>query len=108
MAIEKDLYKYQNYLFDRYVNISYLLIIISFIGLSSYSTKYLNELNYYIKIYVSLFLLWRFRPFREKSEFTDLDRKIAFTAGLLIITTTFLNNYIDDIKHISYQFFKSV
>ena len=28
-------------------------------------------------------------------EFTSLDRKIAFSAGLFILTTTILNQYID-------------
>lgn len=108
MTTENNLYKYQNYWFDIYINVSYVLIVISFIGLSSYSSKYLNYINFYIKVYVCLFLLWRFRPFREKPKFTELDRKIAFTAGLLIITTTFLNDYLDDIKHMYQQIISSL
>ena len=102
---ETNLYKYQNYWFNIYITLTYILIVISFIGLSYNSSKYLNYLNYYVKIYVCLFLLWRFRPFREKYEFTDLDRKIAFTAGLLILTTTVLNNYVNDIKRLIQKLF---
>jgi cytochrome c biogenesis protein CcdA len=98
-----NLYKYQDYWFNIYITLTYILIVISFIGISSNSSKYLNYLNYYVKIYVCLFLLWRFRPFRENHKFTDLDRKVGFTAGLLILTTTILNNYVNDIKDILHK-----
>jgi hypothetical protein len=39
-------------------------------------------------------LIWRFNPFRTYYEFTDLDRKIAFSSGLFILTTTTLNKYL--------------
>jgi hypothetical protein len=100
---QSNLYKYQDYLFNIYIALTYILIVISFIGLFSNSSKYLNYLNYYVKIYVCLFLLWRFRPFRENYKFSDLDRKVAFTAGLLILTTTVLNNYVNDIKDILHK-----
>ena len=44
--------------------------------------------------------MWRFNPLREKPEFTELDRKIAFSAGLFILTTTALNQYLDQFKQI--------
>jgi hypothetical protein len=42
--------------------------------------------------------MWRFNPLRTHYEFTDLDRKIAFSAGVFILTTTALNQYLDSIK----------
>jgi hypothetical protein len=42
--------------------------------------------------------MWRFNPVRTHYEFTDLDRKIAFSAGAFILTTTALNQYLDIIK----------
>ena len=52
-------------------------------------------------MYVSLFLLYRFNVFR-KITFTDLDRKIAFSAGVFLFATTALNQtltaYLDPIK----------
>ena len=38
--------------------------------------------------------MWRFNPFRTYYEFTELDRKIAFSAGAFILTTTVLNQYL--------------
>jgi hypothetical protein len=44
--------------------------------------------------------MWRFNPLRENYEFTDLDRKIAFSAGVFILTTTALNEYLVKFKEI--------
>jgi hypothetical protein len=44
--------------------------------------------------------MWRFNPLREKPEFTELDRKIAFSAGAFILTTTALNQYLVKFKEI--------
>jgi hypothetical protein len=73
-------------------------MFVSSLGLSIYAPKYLHTLTNVLSVYVSLVLLWRFNPFREKIKFTNLDRKIAFSAGLFMITTTFLNKYIELIK----------
>jgi hypothetical protein len=43
--------------------------------------------------------MWRFHPFKKHYEFTDLDRKITFSAGLFIFTTTLLNQYLLDVKN---------
>ena len=61
---------------------------------------YLDTMDYYIRIYICLFLMWRFNPLREKPEFTELDRKIAFSAGAFILTTTALNQYLVKFKEI--------
>ena len=38
-------------------------------------------------------------------QFTDLDRKIAFSAGLFILTTTTLNEYLLDFEKKFRQYF---
>jgi hypothetical protein len=96
--MNKQLNYWQEKTFDIIIYISYILLIISSLGLSQSAPKYLKLLDYYVKIYICLFLIWRFNPFRSDYEFTDLDRKISFSAGLFILTTTYLNEYIDDIK----------
>lgn len=100
-----QLHNLQELLFNIFIIVSYSLIILSTLGLSESSQKYLQTLDYYIRIYVCLFLIWRFNPFRSSYEFTNLDRKIAFSAGLLILTTSALNQYLNEIKNIIKQFF---
>lgn len=92
------LHKYQERLFNLFIYTSYFLIIVSALGLSESAPKYLANLDYYVRIYICLFLMWRFNPFRTHYEFTDLDRKIAFSAGAFILTTTALNQYLVDFK----------
>lgn len=90
--------KWQEKIFNFVIYITYFLIILSSLELSQTAPKYLHTLDYYIRVYICLFLIWRFNPLRSQYKFTDLDRKIAFTAGLFILTTTALNQYLDEIK----------
>lgn len=89
------IHAFQEYFFNLFIVLSYILIILSMTGLFKTAPKYLETMDYYIRIYICLFLIWRFNPFRTHYEFTNLDRKIAFSAGLFILTTTVLNEYID-------------
>ena len=91
---KEKLYYFQNIFFNLFITVSYLLLFISLLGISQTASEYLVHLSYYIRIYICLFLIWRFNPFRRDYEFTDLDRKIAFSAGLFILSTTALNKYI--------------
>jgi purine-cytosine permease-like protein len=93
-----NLHKYQEHIFDIIIFISYILVIVSSLGLSTEAPYYLTNIDYYIRIYICLFLIWRFNPLRSNYEFTDLDRKIAFSAGVFILTTTALNQNLNNAK----------
>jgi hypothetical protein len=99
MAFYDKVNEFQERFFTIFIYISYALIFISFFGLSHSAPKYLETLDYYVRIYICLFLIWRFNPLRNIEKFTSLDRKIAFSAGLFIITTTALNKYLVYIQH---------
>jgi hypothetical protein len=100
MISKANLHEAQTKFFTLFIYLSYGLLFISALGLSQTAPKYLDSMDYYIRIYICLFLMWRFNPLREKPEFTDLDRKIAFSAGLFILTTTALNQYLVQFKDI--------
>jgi len=102
---KRQLHKWQENLFNIIIYVTYFLVIISSLGLSESAPKYLQSLDYYVRIYICLFLMWRFNPLRTHYEFTDLDRKIAFSAGAFILTTTALNQYLDYFKTFIKQFF---
>jgi hypothetical protein len=100
--IENDkIYNIQNRFFDIIIILSWILYLLIALRLSVKAPDFLDDLEYYIKIYVSLFLLYRFMPFR-KIKFTDLDRKIAFNAGIFLFSATTINSilltYIKQIK----------
>jgi hypothetical protein len=89
---------FQNTAFNIVIIITYFLYILIAIGISSNAPKYLDDLDYYVKIYISLFLMWRFNMF-QKIHFNELDQKIAFTAGFFLFTATALNEAL--IKYLS-------
>jgi len=95
---KQQLHKWQDRLFTIFIYVSYMLMILSAFGLSEAAPKFLQSLDYYVRIYICLFLIWRFNPLRRNYDFTDLDRKIAFTAGVFILTTTALNQYVEELK----------
>lgn len=107
MAINKKLHILQHKIFDAVLILTYILYAVIALGLSANAPEYLNMLEYFIKIYISLFLIYRFNPFRQV-EFTDLDVKIAFNAGWFLLTTTIvgtiLQQYIDNIKQYLHVF----
>ena len=98
MSIQKNLYKFQDFWFNIFIITTYALYILFAVGVVKSAPQYLEKLDYYVKIYISLFLLWRFNPF-TRIHFTDLDRKIAFTAGVFLFTTSAINQIL--IKYLS-------
>jgi hypothetical protein len=98
MITKQKINNFQEFFFNIFIVVSYILIFISAIGISSQAPKYLTILDYYVRIYVCLFLIWRFNPFSQNNEFTSLDKKIAFNAGLVVLSTTVLSKYLNNIK----------
>jgi hypothetical protein len=87
MSLSKNIHDFQSTAFNYIIFASYFLYGAAALGLFAKAPQYLSSLDYYVKIYVCLFLVIRFNPLR-KIQFTDLDRRIAFSAGLYILTTT--------------------
>lgn len=101
MAFNKDLHRFQNKAYDIVTYVTWLLYIAIALGLSAKAPQYLDDLHSFIKIYISLFLIYRFNPFR-RVKFTGLDARIAFSAGLFLLGTTaidgILKTYLSSIK----------
>ena len=93
--------KNQEKIFIFTIALSYILYFIVILGISTQAPVYLNYLEMFVKVYVSLFLIIRFNPFSNLN-FTHLDRRIAFSAGLFLFSTSIiseiLKNYFDKIK----------
>ena len=89
------LYYVQDHAFNIFIILTWISIITLSLGFTIINPKYISTMNYYIKIYVSLYLMYRFNMFR-KVQFTDLDRKIVFSAAVFIFTATALDKYLLD------------
>ena len=95
----KNVYHFQYTAFSFVIYLTWILYIIILLGLSENAPQYLDDLEYYVKIYVSLFLLYRFNPFR-RVQFTKLDSKIAFSAGFFLFATTAIEGIL--VKYFAY------
>lgn len=106
MSIAKQFHEIQDKGFTIFIIVSYILYFITAMGLFANAPKYLDTLQYYAKIYICFFLIVRFNPFR-KVVFTDLDRKVAFSSGLFLLTTTVLNQILTSYDQYMRPFFHS-
>jgi hypothetical protein len=90
LVYNKTLYNFQ-YIFLTYFN--YLVrisLVLYIIGAFSTKSKIMLQINFFVKLFLGVFLVYRFSGSRRyKIHFTDLDRKIAFSAGLYIIVVSF-------------------
>ena len=84
-------------LFTLFLILFYAFAALSALGVYPNAHKYVEVMDYYMRIYICLFLIWRFNPF-SKHKFDELDKKIAFIAGVIILTTTALNQYLTELR----------
>lgn len=77
------------------VHVIYTAVLV---GLVDTAPEYIHTLESYIKVYVALFLVLRFNKYTGTSTFTPLDRKIVFSAGLVVLSTSALNWLVDSYK----------
>ena len=87
------IYYIQNHAFNIFIVITWISVVTLSLGFTIINPEYVSMMTYYIKIYICLYLMYRFNRFR-KVEFTELDRKIVFSAAVFIFTTTALDKYL--------------
>ena len=103
MKYSSALHQFQEIVFNIFIVGSWSLIILTSTGLFNENPQIFDKIAFYMKIYICLFLIWRFNPIRpfflnKPFIFTSLDRKIAFSAGLIILSTTVIKEYLSYIK----------
>ena len=90
-------YETQSAIFNFVNSILLILLIVSFLGISTVAEKYKGPLEMLMQIYVAAFLIIRFNPFVEKPNFSPLDRKVAYSAGVFMLATTSIAKYFQSI-----------
>lgn len=92
MPFSKDIHLFQHKFLDFVQMIILFLYVIISLGLSLLAPQYLSYLQRFFKIYISVFLIYRFNRFRHV-KLTELDRKIGFNAGVLLIGSDIVNYF---------------
>lgn len=70
---------------------TYIIYFLALFGITLVNPLLVNKLEKIIQIYVSSFLIYRFNPFKTIA-YNELDRKIAFSAGVFLFMTTSINS----------------
>ena len=73
-----------------------VLYIMSYLGIWGESYAHLDTLNEVYKIFIGLVLIYFFNPW-SKEKLTDFNKKIAFSAGLVLIFTSSISVLIKEI-----------
>jgi hypothetical protein len=100
----KDIYYFQS-MFLKGMGIATKIVVFLFIvGFFQEKPQEYLKLAFFVKILLGFFLIYRFNKFRQnKIQFTELDRKACYSAGVFILVVSFvdiLNNYVEKIREV--------
>lgn len=85
------MYKIYQNVFLYGLNASYVLYFLAILGAGSLAPEYLSSLRGFLKIYIGLLLVGLYNPITYKDrKFTDIDRKMAFSAGVFLLLSSTL------------------
>ena len=94
----KTIYNFELAFIKFFNFITKMSILLFMIGFFKEPPISILKINYIIKIAIAFFLIYRFNSYRTNIVFTKLDRKVAYSAGLYILTISFidiLNPYLE-------------
>ena len=83
-------------------SISLIIYLITLFGVYQFKPDYITYLETIVKILIGLLLIVRYNPLTyNKEKFTDTDRRICFSAGVLLLINTSIITYFK--KQIEYK-----
>lgn len=83
----KSFYEYLTY-------VSILLYLLVLFGVFQYAPTYLIYVTSFIKIYISLLLIYKYHPFNKTNTLSVTDKKIIFSSGVYLLLTTVIGEYL--------------
>ena len=98
----KFFYNISFYFIHYFGILTKIITVLFIIGYFSNKPSIFLSINFIVKVCISLFLIYRFNRYRKhKLIFTELDRKVCYSAGIYILFVSFLDviqNYTDIIR----------
>ena len=92
------LHKLQEFIFDLFIMFSWGILVLIILGVFHGKPAYFHYIEAFIKIYIGIFLMIRYNPFKIRwmdFKFTELDRKIIFSTGLIILSSSLFKEYLN-------------
>ena len=75
--------------------ISFLIYLITLFGIYKFKPDYITYLETIVKIIIGILLVMRYNPLTyHNKKFTDIDRRICFSAGILLLINTSIIAYV--------------
>ena len=68
--------------------IIYILYGLSFLGIWNKAPIYLENMNIFFKLFISIVLIYLFNPLQKTITCTDFHMRIVFSAAVFLITST--------------------
>ena len=94
---------WHEFIFQFIYYFAWIIYIFSLLGIHYIGKDVFDYIQNGLRVYISLFLIFKFNPFTRKNVFTDFDKHVVFEAGIFIFSTTVLNSFIKEyINHIKW------
>jgi hypothetical protein len=88
----KELYNFESKFLTVFGWLTKLTLVLFIFGFIQNKPSWFIEFNFVVKILLALFLIYRFNKYRKyKIAFTDLDRKVCYSAGVYILLISFVD-----------------
>ena len=90
----KTVIKNQEQLYSWAVYAYYTFTTLAVLGISVTAPKYADIIDFYLSVYICLFLMYRFNPLRTNIKCTNFDKRIIFSSSILILLSSVLKSTI--------------
>jgi hypothetical protein len=100
----KRIYHFETQFLHYFGWVTKITVALFFLGFFQEKPTVFVTFNFVVKLCLALFLIYRFNNYRKHEiVFTDLDRKVCYSAGIYILIITFtdyVNYYTNDIRNV--------
>jgi len=79
--------------------VTYVLYFLTFFRLWDSAPKYLSLFDYFFQLFVGLVLVYFFNPI-TRHRYGKIHKRIAFSAGIFLLTSTTLSAFMTNIKQL--------
>ena len=94
MDIENKIEHVKKPMFIGIMATIYILYFLLYIGITFINPNYVQMLSKFIRLFICVFLIIRFHPFKQKHVLRDFDEELIFTSAIFIFTDLGITQYI--------------
>lgn len=85
LSIDRTLYHMKYWYLGSMFGLHFMYFAV-FFGVLSVDQKYINVLNLLVQLFICVFLIIRFNPFRSNPMIKSMDKYVIFSSALILVT----------------------